>query len=91
GMAVLVTGAKAGADVDGGRTTARSPRFRLPASGTATLHLRWWLGLDASAGPADGLVVRLVDADGEPVPGAETLLEAWGDGQRHAPAWRSLD
>lgn len=90
GMGVLVTGRRTGDDVDGGRTTIRSPRFTLPAGAAATLRLRYWVGLDAKAGPGEGLVVRLVDARGVPIPGAETLLEVDGDGADHAPAWTTL-
>jgi hypothetical protein len=73
--------------VDGGRTTIRSPLFRLPDDGRARLHLRWWLGHDRQAGPNDGLRVRLVDPDGVEL---TTLLEVSGDGSRREPAWRSL-
>ena len=81
-----MTGRARGADVDGGSTTVRSPRFRLPDDRAATLRLRYWVGLDAAAGPLDGLTVRLVDAAGEPVGGP--LLVVAGDGTDRAPAWR---
>jgi hypothetical protein len=84
GRGVLFTGR---GDVDGGRTTIRSPLFRLPEDGRARLHLRWWLGHGNGAGPNDGLRVRLVDPDGVEL---ATLLEVSGDGRRRDPAWRSL-
>jgi aminopeptidase S len=88
GQAVLVTGRPSGADVDGGRTRVRSPRFRLPDSGTATLRLRYWVGLGANAGSNDGLTVRLVDESGDQV-GAD-LLTVTGDGAERVPTWKSL-
>ena len=54
----------------GARTsTADRPRSAPPGSGCRTagpptLRLRYWVGLDAAAGPLDGLTVRLVDAAG---------------------------
>jgi hypothetical protein len=87
GRAVLTTGRPAEVDVDGGRTTVRSPAFRLPA-GPATLRLRAWVGLSAAAGPGDVVQVRLVDADGALAPA--TLFEAAGDGTDQVPAWRRL-
>ena len=82
-----MTGRAAGADVDGGRTSVRSPRFRVP-DGTATLRLRYWVGSDALAGSGDGLVVRLVDEDGSPIGGP--LLTVGGTGAERLPAWRWL-
>jgi hypothetical protein len=87
GSGVLVTGAGHGADVDGGRTTIRSPLMRVPNGGGATLRLSWWLGLSADAGPDDGLRIHVVDADGARV---ATLLNVSGDGRRREPAWRGL-
>ena len=88
GEGVLVTGRAVATDVDGGSTSVRSPTFKLPAGKAATLHLRYWVGLDADAGAADGLTVRLVSkATGAVV---ATALEVRGDGHVHAPAWRSL-
>jgi hypothetical protein len=88
GRAVLVTGRRAGHDVDGGRTRVRSPLIDIPASGRATVRLRYWLGHSATAGPEDGLRVVLVDADGTPV---ATLAEIMGAGTRREPRWRSLE
>lgn len=87
GAAVLVTGRKPGHDVDGGRTTMRSPLVRLPADGRATLRLRYWVGLGKAATAADGLRVHLVDADGARL---ATLLEVSGNGSKRKPAWKSL-
>ena len=84
GRAIMGTGR---GDVDGGRTTIRSPLFRLPDDGRAQLHLRYWVGLSASAGDNDGFRVHVVDPDGVRV---ATLLEIGGAGGRRAPAWRSL-
>jgi hypothetical protein len=85
GSAVLVTGRQRGVDVDGGAVTVRSPLFRVPDDGIATLRLSWWLGHSADAGPDDGLRVHLVDADGTRL---ATLLSVSGSGQRRVPAWR---
>jgi hypothetical protein len=87
GQGVLVTGVAGGADVDGGRTTVRSPSFRLPEATSATLHFRWWTGLDAAAGPRDGLTVRLVDEDGAPI--GDPLLRVAGDGSARLTTWRT--
>ncbi|MFV2062977.1 MAG: M14 family metallopeptidase [Chloroflexota bacterium] len=87
GRFVLVTGRAAGRDVDGGRTTVRSPLFRIPADGRATLRLRYWVGLSSNATGQDGLRVRLVDKNGALL--AE-LLAVSGNGQRRAPRWRGL-
>jgi len=88
GRAVLVTGKGPGRDVDGGRTTLRSPTFALPETGPATLRLRWWLGHDALAGSADGLIIRLVNPSGETVFEA---LRVTGEGGPRTPAWERLD
>lgn len=88
GQSLLVTGRGAGADVDGGRTTVRSPLFRMPEGRTATLRLRYWLGLDARAGAGDRLTVRLVDASGAAI--GAPLLEIAGDGTQREPMWRGL-
>jgi hypothetical protein len=87
GKAVMVTGSAPGRDVDGGSSTARSPWFTMPADGEASLRLRYWVGLSASAGESDGLTVRVVDRDGRT---RTTVLEVRGDGSRRTPAWRSL-
>jgi hypothetical protein len=87
GRAVLVTGRARDVDVDGGRTSVRSPTFTLPEGRPATLRLRYWVGLDAAAGPEDGFAVRLVAADGTPLAG---VLSVTGDGAPHAARWRNL-
>jgi hypothetical protein len=88
GQGVLVTGLKKGADVDGGRTTARSPLFRLPEEKTATLRFRWWIGMDAAAGARDGLTVRLVDESGAPL--GDPLFRVVGDGTVRQTPWRTI-
>lgn len=87
GQAVLVTGRGPGNDVDGGKTTVRSPLIDLPADGRSTLRLRYWLGLSPSAGKHDGLRVQLVDADGVRL---VTLANIGGERKRREPRWRSL-
>jgi hypothetical protein len=87
GQGVLVTGRAAGVDVDGGVTTIRSPRFRLPDVPGSRLHLDAWVGLDAAAGPGDGFEVRLVDAGGARI--GDPLLVITGDGADHPPAWQA--
>jgi carboxypeptidase T len=87
GQSVLITGRRPGRDVDGGRTSVRSPLITLPAGGQATLRMRYWVGLSGAATSQDGLRVRLVDRDGQPL---ATLLEISGSGSKRKPAWRSL-
>lgn len=89
GRGVLVTAQRSGVDVDGGRTTIRSPAFRLPDERIATLRLRYWVGMDAAAGPDDGLSVHLVDTSGSPIGGP--LLDVTGDGTDRPPRWRTLE
>jgi hypothetical protein len=84
GRGVLVT---ARGDVDGGRTTIRSPLFRLPDDGRARLHLRYWVGHGPGASADDGLRVHVVDPDGVVL---ATVLAVSGDGESRDPAWRSL-
>lgn len=88
GRAVLVTGRQPGHDVDGGRTTARSPYFTVPANGKGRVKLRYWVGMSASSGPDDGFAVRLIDSDGKRV---KVLHKVPGNGTRQAPRWRALD
>jgi hypothetical protein len=87
GQGQLVTGRSATIDVDGGVTTVRSPRFRLPDAPGSRLHLRAWAAFDAAAGPQDGLEVRLVDAGGDPI--GPVLLAIRGDGTGRTPAWKA--
>jgi hypothetical protein len=88
GRAVLATGTGAGVDVDGGRTTIRSPGFRVPGGRAATLRLRYWVGLGAAAGPDDGFRVRLVN----PATGAVAYeaLAVVGTRVRRSPDWTVL-
>ena len=81
-----MTGLGAGRDVDGGRTTARSPFFHLPAAGS-TLKLHYWVGLGSDATSSDRFVVRLVAGDGSVL---ATALTVRGDGAAHAPSWQLL-
>jgi hypothetical protein len=86
GQGAFVTGLVAGRDVDGGRTTARSPLFHLPPAGS-TLKLHYWVGLGSDATSSDGFVVRLVAEDGSVL---ATALTVHGDGAAHAPSWQLL-
>lgn len=88
GRAVLVTGRAKGRDVDRGRTTVRSRAIRLPEDATATLRLRYWVGMDGAADEADRFRVRLVDPSGGDT--LATALAIDGDGRSHKPRWRSL-
>jgi hypothetical protein len=88
GRALLVTGRAKGRDVDRGRTTVRSRAIRLPDDATATLRLRYWVGMSAKATSRDRFRVRLVDpSDGGTLAQA---LAVDGDGRARAPRWRSL-
>ncbi|MFO7532283.1 MAG: M14 family metallopeptidase [Candidatus Limnocylindrales bacterium] len=87
GQSVLITGRRPGHDVDGGRTSVRSPLITLPANGKATLRMRYWVGLGATATAADGLRVHVVDRDGQRL---ATLLQVSGTGSKRKPAWKSL-
>jgi aminopeptidase S len=65
----LVTGAAAGTaagdfDVDGGTTSVRSPAITLPATGTLTLSLSWYLAHGSNASSADFLRVSIVHNGG---------------------------
>jgi len=65
GRAAFVTGRKMLGcatcnDVDGGTSRVRSPVVLLPAGPPATLHLRWAMGHDATAGLDDGLRVAVM-------------------------------
>lgn len=88
GRAVLVTGRARGRDVDRGRTTIRSRAIRLPEDATATLRLRYWVGMSATATSRDRFRVRLVDpSDGSTLAQA---LAVDGDGRARTPRWRTL-
>jgi carboxypeptidase T len=86
GQGAFVTGLAAGRDVDGGRTTARSPLFHLPA-GSSTLNLRYWVGLGADATSVDRFMIRLVSGSGGVL---ATALTVNGDGAAHDPSWQLL-
>jgi len=65
----LVTGASAGTaagdfDVDGGTTSIRSAAITLPASGTLTLSLSWYLAHGSNASSADFFRVSVVHNGG---------------------------
>jgi len=87
GASVLVTGRARGHDVDGGRTTVRSPYFTVPQEGEATLRMRYWVGLNARATAADGFSVHVVNGDGDRL---TTLQRVRGKGTRRAPRWKAL-
>ncbi|ONF74995.1 S8 family peptidase [Amycolatopsis keratiniphila] len=72
GTRALVTGAAAGAsvgdnDLDGGVTSALSGPVQLPASGTLSLKLSWFLGYLSNSTGADYLRVRAITPDGATV------------------------
>jgi hypothetical protein len=87
GRAVLVTGPAVGHDVDGGRTTVRSPVFRVPTTGQPTLKLRYWVALGGAATAHDGFAVHLVDGGGSRV---ATLLEITGADGPASAGWTTL-
>jgi hypothetical protein len=88
GQAVMATGLARGVDVDGGRTTIRSPGFRIPGGAQATLRMRYSVGMGAVATEADRFRVVLVDpASGEH---RFVALAVEGSGVRQDPGWRSL-
>jgi carboxypeptidase T len=68
----LVTGRTAGAgagdnDIDGGATSIQSPAIALPATGTLTLSLSYYLAHASNASSADYLRVSIVTASGTTV------------------------
>lgn len=65
----LVTGRLAGTDagtydVDGGTTSVRSPAITLPASGTLSLALSWYLAHGSNSSTADFFRVSIVHSGG---------------------------
>ncbi|SCE82674.1 M14 family zinc carboxypeptidase [Micromonospora mirobrigensis] len=83
----LVTGRLAGTaagdyDVDGGVTSARSPAVTLPASGTLTLSLAWYLAHGSNASSADYLKVSVIHNGG-----TTTLLNVAGAATNRDGAW----
>jgi hypothetical protein len=68
----LVTGRQAGAgagdfDIDGGTTSARSPAITLPASGTLSLSLSYYLANGSNSSSADFFRVSVVHNGGTTV------------------------
>ncbi|MER6592962.1 M14 family metallopeptidase [Micromonospora purpureochromogenes] len=83
----LVTGRLAGTaagdhDVDGGVTSARSPAVTLPATGTLTLSLAWYLAHGSNASSADYLRVSVVHNGG-----TTSLLNQAGAATDRDAAW----
>jgi len=69
GVNDLVTGRLAGAsagdyDLDGGTTSVRSPAITLPATGTLSLSLSWYLAHGSNSSTADFLRVSIVHSGG---------------------------
>jgi carboxypeptidase T len=65
----LVTGRLAGTsagtyDIDGGTTSVQSPAIALPATGTLTLRLQWYLAHSANSSSADLFRVSVVHSGG---------------------------
>jgi len=86
GVNDLVTGASAGAsaganDVDGGVTTVRSPAITLPASGTLTLSLQWYLAHLSNASSADFFRVNVIGTT------TTTVFQRSGAATNRAGAW----
>lgn len=72
GVSDLVTGRLAGTgagsfDIDGGTTSIRSPAVALPATGTLTLSLSWYLAHGSNSSSADFLRVSIVHNGGTTV------------------------
>lgn len=67
-MTGRLAGASAGDyDVDGGTTSMRSPAVTLPASGTLTLNLSWYLAHGSNSSTADFFRVSMVHSGGTTV------------------------
>jgi murein tripeptide amidase MpaA len=87
----LVTGRLAGTgagdyDIDGGLTSARSPAVTLPASGTLTLSLSWYLAHGSNASSADYFRVSVVHNGG-----TTTLLNQAGAATNRNGAWTAAN
>jgi hypothetical protein len=88
-----LAGASAGAnDIDGGTTSVRSPAITLPATGTLTLSLSWYLAHGTNASSADFFRVSVVGSGGTTVlltqPGAATNRNgAWTSGSFNISAF----
>lgn len=88
GAACLVTGRLAGAsdganDVDGGRTSIRSPQLALP-SGSAHLTFRFTVAHGDNSGPDDYLRVKVVDGAS-----TTTVFEVLGAASERPGEWRA--
>jgi hypothetical protein len=87
GVNNLVTGRLAGSssgshDVDGGRTSVRSPQIDLPAAGTPTLTFRYYMAHGSNSSSADYLRVQVVTASG-----STTVFQEVGAGNDDDAAW----
>jgi hypothetical protein len=89
GVNDLVTGRLAGTgagsfDIDGGTTSIRSPVITLPATGTLTLSMSWYLAHGSNSSSADFFRVSVVGSGTTVLftqPGAATNRNgAWGSG-----------
>jgi hypothetical protein len=97
GVNDLVTGAAAGAaagdfDIDGGATSVRSPAITLPASGTLTLSLSYYLAYGSNSSSADFFRVSVVHSGGTTAVltrnGAATDTDAvWTSGSANLSAY----
>ncbi|WP_205315671.1 M14 family zinc carboxypeptidase [Nonomuraea lactucae] len=82
----LVTGRLAGAsagehDVDGGVTSIQSPPITLPAGGTLSVSLSWYLAHGSNASSADYVRVRVVGST------TTTVLQQAGAASNRNGAW----
>jgi carboxypeptidase T len=88
GVNDLVTGAAAGAaagdfDVDGGVTSIQSPAINLPAGGTLTLSLSYYLAHGSNSSSADYFRVSVVNGSGT----TTQLLNVAGAASNRNGAW----
>jgi len=93
----LVTGRLAGAsagagDIDGGTTSIRSPAITLPATGTLSLSLSWYLAHGNNASSADFFRVSIVHSGGTTAlftqsAGASDRDGAWATGTWNISAY----
>ena len=84
-----MTGRARGRDVDRGRTTVRSRAFRLPDDATATLRLRYWVGM-SSVAPGRSTGSGSAWSTPATATSSPRALSVDGDGRSHRPRWRSL-
>ncbi|HET8680407.1 MAG TPA: M28 family peptidase [Micromonosporaceae bacterium] len=87
GVNDLVTGRLAGTDagsydIDGGTTSIRSPAVTLPASGTLTLSMSWYLAHASNSSSADFFRVSIVHSAG-----TTTLFTQAGAATDRDAAW----